>query len=117
MAIDIDVSFQYLLRPQYLGDVYDMVALNYENNIKSVAIDALKNTAPVFGADDYLTQRPKIEKAFAENVSHAIGNFYRDVVNLQMRRVAFEDDYYETKEAAAIQIETNEKEASLRNIT
>ena len=49
-----------------------MVALQYESNIKSVAIDALKSTAVLFGADDYLTKRTQIQSSMALNVTHAI---------------------------------------------
>ena len=48
--------------------------------------------------------------SFARNVSSAIESVYATVITLQLRRVGFEEDYYSTKEAAAIQIETNEKE-------
>ena len=109
VAVTIDVSFQYKLQVDNIPALYDSFALNFERNIESVAIDALKNTAPLFGADDYLIKRPEIEMSFARNVArHRVR--YATVIALQLRRVSFEDDYYTTKEAAAIQIETNEKE-------
>ena len=110
VAVTIDVSFQYKLQVDNIPALYDSFALNFERNIESVAIDALKNTAPLFGADDYLIKRPEIEMSFARNVSSAIESVYATVITLQLRRVGFEEDYYSTKEAAAIQIETNEKE-------
>lgn len=109
-SVEITVSFQYKLQKENLGDLYSLVALNYEPLVKSKAIDAIKNTAPLFGVDSYLTQRQRVEASLRSNVSLAVADVYADVYDFQLNFVSLEDDYRLSRLTAAIQIESNYKE-------
>merc|ERR1712196_739950 len=99
-TVYLDVSYQYLLNPEKLGELYSMVALNFEGLVASRTQDAIRNTAPLFGIDSYLSQRPLIEATLQRNVSLAIA-----------------DDYQSARLAVAIQVESNAKEAYSQEAT
>jgi len=109
-SVEITVSFQYKLRKDNLGDLYSLVALNYEPLVKSKAIDSIKNTAPLFGVDSYLTQRTRVETSLRSNVSLAVSDVYADIYDFQLNFVNLEDDYRLSRLTAAVQIESNYKE-------
>merc|ERR1712072_1547109 len=50
-TVYLDVSYQYLLNAERLGELYSMVALNFEGLVASRTQDAIRNTAPLFGID------------------------------------------------------------------
>ena len=110
-SLYIDCSFQYELRKDDLGKLYSRVATNFKSIVSTNAVDAIKNTAPLFGIDEYLNSRERIERIFAQNVSHAIDDIFADLVALQLRDVIPTDEYQKTRLEAAIQEETNLKEA------
>ena len=109
-SLELDVSFQYTMDVKRLGDLYSKVALDFEGLVASKAIDALKNTAPLFGVDQFLTQRPLIEATLMRNVSSAIEDIFARVVSFELRDVRPEDEYQRARLAAAIQEESNAKE-------
>lgn len=109
-SVTLTVSFQYKLRKQDLPALYSLVALNFAPLVKSKAIDSIKNTAPLFGVDSYLTHRSHVESSLRSNVSAAIADVYADIYGFQMNFIKLEDDYRLSRLNAAIQIETNEKE-------
>ena len=112
-----DVSYQYLLNPEKLGELYSMVALNFEGLVASRTQDAIRNTAPLFGIDSYLSQRPLIEATLQRNVSRAIADLHMDVLSFQLRDIEPEDDYQSARLAVAIQVESNAKEAYSQEAT
>ena len=116
-TVYLDVSYQYLLKPEKLGELYSMVALNFEGLVASRTQDAIRNTAPLFGIDSYLSQRPLIEATLQRNVSLAIADLHMDVLSFQLRDIEPEDDYQSARLAVAIQVESNAKEAYSQEAT
>lgn len=116
-SLFIDVSFQYELRSKDLGDLYKLVALNYESLIETNAIDAIKNTAPLFSIDEFISMREFIEEIFQKNVSKAIDPVFADVKALQLRDIITTDEYQESRLEAAIQEESNLKEDYVQEAT
>ena len=53
-TLTMDVSFQYRIDEKRIGALYDQIGTDYEPMIRSYAIDAIRNTAPLFGADEFL---------------------------------------------------------------
>lgn len=106
----LGVNFQYRLRPKEIGVLYDEWGNKFQKTLQEKASATIKNIALEYGADAFLIEREKISKALAENVSTALDSVHADVVALQLQRVQFEEKYYETKQTAAIQLETNEEE-------
>ena len=116
-SVTLDISFQYALDPTKLGELYDLVTLDFDSLISTNSIDAIRNTAPLFGVDQYLTERTFIESVFAANVSVAIADLYASVVAMELRDVQLEDDYQAARLAAAIQDESNSKEDYIQQAT
>ena len=116
-ALTLDISFQYQLMPEKLGELYSLVTLDYDSIITSNAIDAIKNTGPLFGIDQYLTQRAVVEATFSKNVSIAIADVFAEVVALELRDVRVESEYAAARLAAAIQEESNAKEDYIQQAT
>lgn len=113
-TINLDISFQYRLQTVNLAKLYKKVALAFEPLVVTYALDAIKNTAPNYSVDQYLTIRPTIEAAFQTAVTAALKvDIFVDVVDLQLRRITFGSDYEETKLTTAIQQESNHKEQYL----
>lgn len=116
-SLTLDVSFQYKLIPSKLGALYNIVTLDFESLIRTKSIDAIKNTAPLFGVDQFLTQRSYVEEAFRLNVSLAIADVFAEVVALELRDVQLELEYQQARLAAAIQEESNLKEDYIQAAT
>lgn len=109
--LSIDVSFQYELIPNQLGELYDKVGTNYETLIKNLVISAIKNEAVNYGADDFLTKRRIIEGTILKEVYKVLENEANtNLMGLQLREVIFPELYYQRKLDAAIQIQNNNAE-------
>ena len=107
-TMNLDVSFQYKLKQADLGKLYGKVATEYRPLVTTYALDAIKNTGPLFSADQYLTERTTIENALLVNVTNSLSaNIYCDVIDLQLRAITLSDDFRNTKLTTAIQKETN----------
>ena len=109
-TLAVDVSFQYEIDYKKIGELYRLVGMDWEPIIQSYAIDAIRNTAPEFSADQFLMRRAEIENVFARNVSKAIAPLHCTIHSLQLRRIDFDDDYQDMKLTTAIQTELNEAE-------
>jgi hypothetical protein len=110
-TLKLDISFQYRIRVDDIGRLYNKVALGYKPLVVTYALDAIKNTAPLFGVDEYLTKRQTIEAAFKANVTKALKHdIFVDVQDLQLRRIKMSADYEQTKLNAAIQKERTQQE-------
>ena len=53
-TLTMDVSFQYRIDDRMIGALYDQIGTDYTPIVRSYAIDAIRNTAPLFGADEFL---------------------------------------------------------------
>merc|ERR1711907_27287 len=117
-TLDLDISFQYKLRTNDIAKLYAKVARNFKPLVEVNAQDAIKNTAPLYGANDYLSKRTEIESAFMTNVSKAIGNtMFCDLADLQLRKIGMTAELQATKLTAALQVESNEKEKYVQQKT
>jgi len=117
-TLTLDISFQYKLKQADLGKLYAKVATSYAPLVVTYALDAIKNTAPLYGADEYLTKREVIEAAFKTNVTKNLNDqIFCEVLDLQMRNVGLSADFKTTKLNTAIQVETNAKELYLQQST
>ena len=94
-------------QPKRVGDLYEMFGVNFAPFIESIATSQVRNTAPLFAADEYLVERSTIENAFARNVSAAISDVHATLISLQLRRLQFTDEFVATKLSRAIQEQTN----------
>ena len=110
-TLQLDISFQYRIRTADIGKLYNKVAMSYETLVITYAQDAIKNTSPLYGVDEYLNNRTTIEQALKQNVTKALKtDIFCDVVDLQLRKIGLTADYEQTKLNAALQVEFNGKE-------
>jgi len=117
-TLDLDISFQYKIRSAEIGKLYEKVAMSFEPLVVTFALDAIKNTAPNFGVDEYLTKRQIIEEQIKANVTKALKHdIFVDVIDLQLRQIQLSDDYQTTKLNAALQKESNDKEQYIQTKT
>lgn len=122
VSLFLDVSMQYKLKTDKIGEIYRQFALNYDQPIRNFATEALKQEATQHSADDYLTKRFEVEKRF-RNVTAAVieehGNAI--LVDLQLRAVTFRSQgtvsFVQSKLRAAIQNEKNDQEEFKKQAT
>lgn len=114
VALHIDVSFQYQLRPESVPELFRDVGVAYEGPIRNYAIEALKTNATLWSADAYLQNRTDVEAALHNAVEVAINRGHADMVDFQLRAVDFpatgSNSFVQNKLKAAIQRENNEQE-------
>lgn len=112
-TLEIDVSVQYVLDPERLSDLFDIGGeTGFTTQIQAEAIETLKNAAPQFNADAYLTDRAAIETNFKTLLQERIAlNFANtQVVNVQLLRVPFPASFYQRKLDVGLQALKNEIE-------
>lgn len=108
-------SFQYAIRVADIPKLFAKVALTFKPLIEVNAMDAIKNTAPLFGATDFLHKRGEIEAMFLANVTKAISqDLFVNVADLQLRKVGMTPELQTTKLTAAIQAERNGKQVFIQ---
>lgn len=111
----LDISFQYVLKQSELGNLYTEYAGQYAPMVHSYALDAIKNTAPLFGVDEYLTSREVVEATLRQNVTKKLADKMAvDVLDLQLRKIQLTKEQEAIKLTAAVQVEQNEKELYLQ---
>jgi regulator of protease activity HflC (stomatin/prohibitin superfamily) len=72
-TLNIDVGVQYVLNPDRLSDLFDIGGqTGFITQIEAEAIETIKNAAPEFSADEYLTERRDIEAIFKERLTERI---------------------------------------------
>jgi len=117
-TISLDISFIYKLRTEDIGKLYAKVAHSFEPLVVATALDAIRNSATLFGVDDYIRDRSTIEKAMFQNVSVALKeNIFCDVLDLQLRRIILSPDGERTKLASALQVQKNAQEQYVQKAT
>ena len=111
-AINLDVTFQYRLRPEELSDLYSAVALQYEPFIRNLATTAIKNVSTSFTALQWVESRRTIQDALQAGVDNALEAAHADCDSLQLRAIQFPQTFVDRMLAAAVQIQTNQAEES-----
>jgi regulator of protease activity HflC (stomatin/prohibitin superfamily) len=107
----LDISLQYQLIPEKLGDLYDKVGMEFDSLTRNLAISSIKNEAVKYTADEYLANRRNIEIEMLNSVKKVLFNESdSDLIGLQLREVTFPNLYYSKKLAAAVQTQNNNAE-------
>eukprot|EP01006_Ploeotia_vitrea_P056886 TRINITY_DN68134_c4_g9_i1.p1 TRINITY_DN68134_c4_g9~~TRINITY_DN68134_c4_g9_i1.p1 ORF type:complete len:310 (+),score=16.06 TRINITY_DN68134_c4_g9_i1:82-1011(+) len=85
----IDMSFQYRLQPDTLAQLFQTYGLTYASQIENIARAALRNEAPRFDIDQYITDRSTVVKALHLGLQVALAEIWVDVPEskFQLRRV------------------------------
>jgi len=110
--LEIDISFQYKIIKNSLGQLYNKIGINYHNLVTSLAISAIKNEAVKWSADQYLFNRKTIENYMLIEVTKILFEGSDcNVTSLQLRDVIFPVLFYDRKLDSAIQMQKNIAEA------
>jgi regulator of protease activity HflC (stomatin/prohibitin superfamily) len=114
-AINLDVTFQFKLRPDELAQLYASVGLNYRPFIENLATTMIKNMSTSFTAEEWTKDRAAIQLAMTNAVDEALNRANADCVLLQVRKIIFPPTYIERMLAAAVQIQVDIRKHQLHS--
>lgn len=107
----IDIIFYWRARDEALESLYRQYAQTIENQVEIRAQSLIKNQAPLFSIDDYITQRAQVEDGLFQSLYTELDN-----LGIDMPRSTFHLKYVNIPTTiinlnldAAIQIQTNQK--------
>mmetsp|Transcript_67941 Transcript_67941/g.99395 ORF Transcript_67941/g.99395 Transcript_67941/m.99395 type:complete len:375 (-) Transcript_67941:312-1436(-) len=113
-SVDLDISFQYRLKPEEIGILFATHAISYREVIQGMATAAIRNLAANFTAVEWTQERKTIQDHLFEGVNAAIQTANAECVLLQLRKVQFPPYFIERMLAAAVQTHSNQAEESLQ---
>jgi len=109
-SVIIDVSYQYRLIKTQLSDLFKKRNVNFKPFVENLAVQAIKNNATQFSADDFLKNRENIEKGFLNGLTDALKDANAVAIGVQLRRVEFPQKYVQRMLSAAVQELNNDAE-------
>ena len=77
-AVNLDISFQYRLRPNQLSQLYSAVALTYRPFIENLATTTIKNISTLFTAEEWTKDRRTIQNALLEGLDNSLNSAFAD---------------------------------------
>lgn len=111
MEFILDLRFYYRIPPENVGKIYNTYSKNYEQSVENNGINAIKNIAPYYSANDYLTNRLEIETTIAQNISVELYNIIGVIVPkeyVRITNIAFPDILIDTSLDSALALQQNE---------
>ena len=108
--INVDVTFQYYLIFEELGELHEKVGNDYIPLLTKTAVSSIKNDAPNLNADQYLYDRRRIELSFLSKMRQELLNMHVNVTTLQLREIEFPERFYTRKMQTSTQLLRNQKE-------
>ena len=110
-ALTIDLSYQYMIDKEKLKTLFEKRNLDFKPLVENVAYQAIKNTCIEQTADEFLTERPKIEAALFTAITKALTRDAHVILDgVQLRRVDFPASYVARKLAVAVQDLRNDEQ-------
>ena len=110
-ALTIDMSYQYLIDKEMLKSLFEKRNIDFKPLVENVAYQAIKNTCIEQTADEFLTNRPKIEAALFTAITQALTKDAHVILDgVQLRRVDFPNSYVQRKLAVAVQDLRNDEQ-------
>ncbi|VDI49327.1 uncharacterized protein LOC143059524 [Mytilus galloprovincialis] len=73
LEVKVSVSFQYFLRSYELADLHNKFNMDYEDVMRSKAIDALKGAIPVYNTREVVKKRKEIEEVIYKAIRERLG--------------------------------------------
>lgn len=111
MEFTLTIRFYYKIPKDSVGKIYDLYSQNYGQRVENNAMNVIKNIAPYYSANDYLTNRLEIEKLIAQNISTELLNVVGVIVPYKFVRItniAFPNILIETSLDSALALQQNE---------
>ena len=88
LEVTLEISFQYILQPENLYQLYVKYGDNYKQVVQNVAIDILTQEATGYTAYNFFTERGKIKDDFQQHLNHKLNSTcFANVQYLQLRNV------------------------------
>jgi len=109
VAVEITVSFLYLLQRDQLASIYNAYGTNYESTLTSLSRAAVRNAAVDFGVGQFLTNRSLVRAQIANDLSVALADMNIDCPQhaVQLNDITFSESILTTHLNAAIRLEEN----------
>lgn len=103
----LDVSIYYLVRKLDLKRLYSKFGTGFYSTVKSKTESIIKNTAPLYSIDKYLTNREDISSVMNTNVTKTLDTMWIDLEDykLQLKRIKMSDTVEDKYLEAAIKVE------------
>lgn len=111
LALGLECTFQYRLDPTRLATLYEKYGTVYKANIISIATAALKNAAPKYTVDDYVTRWSEVADTLASELSvtlNAVG-VEMPKEKFQIREIHMPDSIQAIYLATAIRLQENQR--------
>lgn len=107
----LELSFYYRVQKQNLNKLYNQYGNNIHLTVKSKTESVLKNTAPLYSTEEYLTKRDEIATIMNKNVTETLEKMWLDVETnkLSLKRVQVSENVEEKYLEAAIKVEQEEQ--------
>lgn len=88
----MDVSFYYLVKKDKLKELYSKFGTSFDSTVKSKAQSTIKNTAPLYSIEEYLTIRPDITTVLNTNITEELEIIWIELETskLQLKRIELE---------------------------
>lgn len=107
----LELSFYYRVQKENLKKLYNQYGNNIHLTVKSKTESVLKNTAPLYSTEEYLTKREEIASIMNKNVTETLEKMWLNVETnkLCLKRVQMSNNVEEKYLEAAIKIEEEEQ--------
>lgn len=107
----LEISFYYRVQKNNLNKLYNQYGNNIHLTVKSKTESVLKNTAPLYSTEDYLTKREEISFVMNKNITETLELMWLDVETnkLNLKRVQMSNNVQEKYLEAAIKVEEEEQ--------
>jgi regulator of protease activity HflC (stomatin/prohibitin superfamily) len=79
LEFDVDVVFWYRIQKENLGQLYKAFGTSFDSQVRNRANAKIKNVAPTFALDDYITNRPLITTTLHAGLVPDLNNIYMDL--------------------------------------
>lgn len=102
-TVNIDISFQYILIPDKLFDLYRLTGMEFADIITAQATAKIKNTASQYTNIQFLQSRVMIENKLKEALTEKLLEVHAKVIGFQLRKIVFASTFITTQLNTAIQ--------------
>jgi len=116
---ELHIAFYYQLPSDRIGDIYHQFSMDYEDRIVNIVKTTVKNIAPMYTVDDYVSNRTVVEENFSQNVhQQLISTIGIDIPVLYFRllEVTLQDSVIQSALASAVELQNNQIQMYSQNV-
>ena len=111
LEFSIEIDVYYKLDPQKLQQIFSNFGTNYHERFKDAIRASLKNSAPLYSVDDYITKREEIIQFMFVELNHDLEPFNLSIElhKLLLHRIIFPEIIKNKFLQTAVQVLNNKK--------